>query len=1655
MYLIFDTETTGLPKDWNLSYQQTDNWPLPVQLAWQLHDKWGNLIEQKSFLIQSKDLQIPFEVEKVHGISTLLAQKKGSPIEEVCTAFNTVLEQTEFVVGHNISFDINVMGAAFCRLNQATSLHDKKILDTCNEKSAKICAAIKFIRKGDVLELKRNKFGDVQTLNGLEIRESIFFKNQDNLSEKEKIRNELSKWQDWNNSHIDFLISNIKKQKFPTLGELYLTLFEHSFDEAHNATADVEATARCFFEMLRTYFYSKEELVQEENYLDELREKNQQITSLIGLKHQNLKIESVQCYSEQLFYFFNEKNNEEILHYYKLIERLVSSTNPKIPQIDVIFQSIRTEVLPYFLNLIETSFNENKNQDLYKLFLQILPLSIPSEKINPWVKKYEQLILTDFSELENTKEYITLASKYLEYNPFFITYKLDFIHFRNKVLDEFKLLLKNENVETTIIDLYKKLNPPFVHLHNHSQYSILQSTSTVSKLVDKAIEYQMPAIALTDCGNLYAAFIFEQYISKKNKEYKDKILEKSSDKEIQINDLILPIIGCEFNLCENHADKKVKDNGTTIVLLAKSKKGYQNLIKLSSISFIDGFYYVPRIDKNLLVTYKEDLIVLSGGINGEISWTIDRYGVEKANENILWWKETFQDDFYLEITRLGIKNEAHINEALVRLSNTHQIKLVATNNTYFINKKDANTCEILHYVKEGMVKSEEDQQIRKFKVGLENEEYYFKSPDEMKKLFADLPQAIESISDILSKIESYSLQRDVLLPAFDIPEEFQDPNDINDGGKRGENNYLRYITYEGAKKRYGDLSDEIKERIEFELNTIKNTGYPGYFLIVQDFCNASREMDVWVGPGRGSAAGSVVAYSIGITNIDPIKYNLLFERFLNPDRVSLPDIDIDFEDEGRGKVIDWVINKYGSKQVAQIITYGTMAAKSAIKDAGRVLGLPIHEQDSLTKMMPNISLKKLLETPFENLEKIIGDRQDEIAKARQLISVYKGNDELKLKVLNQAKELEGSVRNTGIHACGVIITPDDISDFVPVTTAKDSQMICTQFDNHVVDHAGLLKMDFLGLKTLTTIKQALKIIKSTKSIEIDPDLIPIDDEKTYELFQKGETVGVFQFESPGMQKHLKDLKPTIFEDLIAMNALYRPGPMDYIPKFIARKHGKEEISYDIDDCEEFLKETYGITVYQEQVMLLSQKLANFSKGNADSLRKAMGKKQASILEEMKPKFIEGGAINGHDKAKLEKIWSDWNAFAEYAFNKSHSTCYSWVAYQTAYLKANFPSEFMASCLSGKMNDIKEIAFLMEECKRMGINVLIPDINESEHQFIVSKDGNIRFGLGAIKGLSTASVDEIIKKRTENGPFKSIFDLTKRVDLRIVNKKTLEALVYSGCFDSFSLKRSQYLLEDKNGKIFIENVIKYANAHKENANSDQMNMFGDSEEMTLYEPEIPQGNDWSIIQKLIKEKEVVGIYISGHPLDTFKKEINALGKGSISDIKNKNYKVNQEFLVAGIITLAEHKMSKKNEPYGRIVVDGIDDSTMFSLFGETYLKNKHMLDNNLFVYIHGVVEKHRYRDELDFNIKTIDLLHNLREKRTKALLIKIKNENVDSIIIQNLKKIFDENKGNHPLKILINEDNNFVELKSKNIKINANDKMINEIEKLNLIVELVG
>ena len=1042
---------------------------------------------------------------------------------------------------------------------------------------------------------------------------------------------------------------------------------------------------------------------------------------------------------------------------------------------------------------------------------------------------------------------------------------------------------------------------------------------------------------------------------------------------------------------------------------------------------------------------------MTGNLYGEVPSKVLNIGENQAEEALLWWKDTFKDDLYIELMRHNQEDEDRVNPVLIQFAQKHSVKLIASNNTYYVEQENANAHDILLCVKDGEKQATPIGRGRGYRYGLPNQEYYFKSAEEMKALFRDIPEAIVNIEEVVNKIEAYDLARDVLLPAFDIPDEFEHQEDVADGGKRGENAFLKHLTFKGAEKRYGNITTEIKERLDFELSVIENTGYPGYFLIVEDFIREARNMDVSVGPGRGSAAGSVVAYCLWITNIDPIKYDLLFERFLNPDRVSMPDIDIDFDDEGRGRVMQYVIDKYGANQVAQIITYGTMAAKSSIRDTARVLDLPLNEADHIAKLIPNMS--KLGKIFGKSEKELAGKfRAEDLEKVNELLNISDGDD-LQAETVNQARVLEGSVRNTGIHACGVIITPGDITNYVPVSVAKDSDLYVTQFDNSVVESAGLLKMDFLGLKTLTLIKDTVKIVKAKHNITLDPENFPLDDEKTYQLFQRGETVGIFQYESPGMQKHMKHLKPTVFDDLIAMNALYRPGPMEYIPSFIRRKHGEEEIVYDLPETEEYLKETYGITVYQEQVMLLSQKLADFTKGEADVLRKAMGKKQKAVLDKMKPKFISQAAAKGMDEEKLEKIWKDWEAFASYAFNKSHSTCYAWIAYQTAYLKAHYPAEYMAAVLSNNMNDIKSVTFFMEECKRMRLPVLGPSVNESYYKFSVNQDNAVRFGMGAIKGVGHGAVKTIVKNRKEEGHYKSIFDLAKRIDLRAANKKAFEGLANAGGLDCFTdTHRAQYFAHDGDGITFLEKAVKYGAKHQENENSAQVSLFGEASGVEIAEPQVPPSEDWGTMEKLSREKEVVGIYISGHPLDDFKIEMKTFCNGVIADFNDLGSMVNQNVKFGGVVTDVQHRVSKQGKGWAIFSIEDYTDSFDFRIFGEDYLKFRHFLVQNSFVHVQALVKEgwvnrdtgKKGDPRIQFN--NFQLLHDVMDTYAKKLSIQLNVKDLKSDTISELQEMFRMHEGSNSLSFVVydNEDKIKLNMPSRKQKVNISQELLNTL-----------
>jgi len=1385
MYLIFDTETTGLPRNKTAPITDLNNWPRLVQLAWQLHDNTGKLLSRHNYIVKPVGFDIPFKAEQIHGISTKRALEEGEALEKVLALFNEDLSKTSLLAGHNIEFDINIIGAELIRTQAST----ERFLSLAKTDTSEV--AVNFCK------LPGGPGG---------------------------------------------------KFKLPKLVELHQKLFGKDFGDAHDAAYDVAATARCFFGLL------KEKVIQ---------------------PFDNISLSNITY----------EEPNLEAANFAR---------------------------------------REQKQERRYDI--------------------------------------------------------------------------------TTNAELTDK---PFCHLHVHSQYSVLQATPDIKRIILQAKEAGMPAVALTDLGNMYGAF---------------KFVREALDHDIK------PIVGCEFYVAEERKKLKfTKDNPDkryNQILLAKNKNGYHNLAKLSSLAFIEGLYGIHgRIDKGLIADYHEGLIASTGTLSSEIPYLILNVGTRQAEEAFQWWLTLFGDDFYVQLNRHGLKEEDHVNEVLLGFCKKYGVKYYAANELYYLNKDEADAQDILICIKEQELKSTPIGYGRGNRYGLPNQEYYFKSQDEMKSLFRDLPEAIETISEIVDKVESYKLQRSVLLPKFDIPIGF-----------KSEDDYLKHLTYEGARKKYAEITQSIKERIDFELETIKKTGYPGYFLIVQDFTSKARELGVSVGPGRGSAAGSVVAYATGITNVDPLKYNLLFERFLNPDRISLPDIDIDFDDEGRDKVLNYVIEKYGKNQVAQIITYGTEAAKSSIRDCARVMELSLTEANILAKLVP--------ERPGTTLEKAF-------AEVPELKDALNGTD-LRSRVLHQAKRVEGSVRNTGTHACGVIITPDDITTLVPMATAKDSNMLVTQFDNNVVESAGLLKMDFLGLTTLSIINSAVKNIKKSKGIEIVVDDIPLDDLKTYQLFQRGETTGTFQFESVGMQKYLRQLKPDKFEDLIAMNALYRPGPMEYIPQFINRKHGRDPIKYDLPEMEDNLSETYGITVYQEQVMLLSQKLAGFSKGDADVLRKAMGKKQKDVLDKMKSKFIEGCKKNNHPEDICEKIWKDWEAFAQYAFNKSHSTCYSLVAYHTAYLKANYPAEYMAAVLTHSQSNLDSVTFFIEDCKSYGLKVLGPHINESGVYFEVNKAGEIRFGLGAIKGAGDSAVQAIIDEREANGFYEDIFAITKRLSSKSVTRKTYECLAQSGAFDCFEgIHRRQYIYSKESDSTLIEKAMRYASKTQLEEESSQVSLFGGTATVAMPKPRVEQVEPFNEIEKLNLEKQVVGIYISGHPLDNFRFELDSFSNITCQQLNDIETLLGKETKVGGVITGVEHRTTKTGKPFGKFTLEDYSGNYTFTLFSEDYLKFKNFMNTGWFVLVEGAIVKNSWgQQNVEMKIRSIELLNEIGVKRCKGFQVKLNSTEISKELIASIETVCAEFSGNTPffLKIKDEQENISLELLSRKYRINPINDMVKQMKK---------
>ena len=1126
--------------------------------------------------------------------------------------------------------------------------------------------------------------------------------------------------------------------------------------------------------------------------------------------------------------------------------------------------------------------------------------------------------------------------------------------------------------------------------------------------MDRVKALGMEAIAITDHGNMFGVKEFHNHATKKG---------------------IKPVIGCEIYVAKRSIEEvNVKEDrsGDHLILLAKNLIGYKNLIKLVSTAWIRGFYYKPRIDKNLLIKYHEGLIASSACLAGEIQDEILNGTITGAETALKSYLDIFGEDFYLEIQRhetydpnadrSAFPLQQKVIEAFKKLSVKYNVKVIASNDVHFINADDAEAHDRLICI--NTAKDIDDPNRLRY-----SKQEYLKSEEEMRAIFSDIPEAIDNVAGLVAKIENYKLNHDPIMPEFELPE-----------GHTDKDEYLKFLTYKGAKKRWGELTKEQTERLDFELEMIAKMGFPGYFLIVQDFLNAARDMGVSVGPGRGSAAGSAVAFCLKITDIDPIKYGLLFERFLNLDRISMPDIDIDFDEDGRDSVLKYVVNKYGHDKVAHIITFGSMAAKMAIRDVARVQKLPLPDADRLAKLVP--------ERPGVTLA-------DAYAEVPELARERESSNKLISQTLKYAQVLEGSVRQTGVHACGIIIGKDALDNYIPLCTAKDTDLYATQYDGSHVESVGLLKMDFLGLKTLSIIKDATDNIKKSKGIDINIEELPLDDKKTFELFSNGETTGIFQFESTGMKRYLKDLEPNRFEDLIAMNAVYRPGPMEYIPKFIRRKHGTEKIDYPIPVMEKFLDDTYGITVYQEQVMLLSQELAGFTKGEADSLRKAMGKKKRSIMDEMKLKFQEGCASKGYDINIVNKIWSDWEAFAQYAFNKSHSTCYALVAFQTGYLKANYPAEYMAAVLSRNISDIKKITTFMDETRRMGMDVLGPDVNESNVKFTVNKDGNIRFGLGAIKGVGESAVLQLIEEREKNGLYKDIYDLVERVNLNALNKKNLEAMAVAGTFDCFdSIIRSQYFSLDTRGSSFIESLIRYGNNAKTVKNSSQQSLFGETGGFDMIRPEPANCPDWPKLEKLNREKEVIGIYLSSHPLDDFKLEISTFTTATLSDLQNLREYLDRDVVVAGMVIDTRNGIGKNGKPYGSFTLQDYSDSFRFMMFDKEFIDNSKFFTLGYYLLIKGRVQKRRYNeDELELKIRTITLLSSVKDELIKSVTLKIDTENISTEMINELKELVHENKGETELKFLFidPEDKISLPMFSRTFRIRLNNELISYLD----------
>jgi DNA polymerase III subunit alpha len=1359
MYLIFDTETTGLPQNYSAPLTDFDNWPRCVQLAWQVHDETGKLISSGDYIVKPDGFTIPFNSEKVHGISTERAHAEGVRLAEVMDVFSRDLEKCVFVIGHNLEFDLNIMGSEYLRMERNNPLTAKRAIDTKDE-ATEYCA----------------------------------------------------------------LPGGRGRYKWPTLAELHDKLFEVGFEEAHNAAADVDATARAFLELIR-----------------------------IGVIQPQLPRE------------------------------------PGEPPVN------------------------------------------PAQLVDPshYIPKVEELRRRGVTGDEDE----TSAS----------------------------INLPKEAAGETV-------HSPFIHLHNHTKFSVLQAASGVKELVAKAKEDGMPAVAITDLGNMFGAFHFAKAAYQQG---------------------IKPIIGLEAYFVEDRHQKRFtrdhKDKRYQQIFLAKNMEGYRNLAEMCSLGYIEGYYYkFPRIDRELVERYRNGLIATTGGILGEVPDLILNRGEEVAEEALKWWHGLFGEDLYIELMRHGLEEEERVNSVLLKFAEKYGIKVVATNNSFYVDKEDAKAHDALLCIDNNDLISTPIGKGRERRFGFPNDEFYFKTQQEMKALFADLPEAIANTKELADKIEPLKLERDVILPNFKLPEGFETEDD-----------YLRHLTIEGAKKHYSELSDEVIDRINHELNIIKTMGFAGYFLIVQDFIIAAKEMGVYVGPGRGSAAGSVVAYCTGITNIDPLKYDLLFERFLNPERVSMPDIDIDFDDDGRQRVIDYVVDKYGRDQVAHIITFGTMAARSSVRDVARVLDLPLPDADRIAKLVP--------ETIGISLE----DAFKEVKELKEI----KESDSLEGRTLQMAETLEGSVRNTGIHAAGIIIAPDKLTNYIPIGTARDADLYVTQFDGKVIEDAGMLKMDFLGLKTLSILKTAIGFVKENHGKEYNLDHILLDDEKTYEMFQKGATVGIFQFESDGMRKYLKQLKPTVIDDLIAMNALYRPGPMQFIPDYIRRKHGEEEVIYDHDDLLDILEPTYGIMIYQEQIMMVAQRMGGYTLGEADVLRRIMGKKQPELLPPEEEKFIRQAVEKGYDKKTAKDVFDKMALFAGYGFNKSHSAAYSVVAYQTMYFKANYTAEYMAAVLSHNMNDIKKVSFFIEECQRIGIPVDPPNVNTAEGRF-VARNGRVQYGLSAIKGVGSGAIEQLVNERNDKGPFRSIFDFSSRIDTRVCNKKTIESLAQAGAFDTLHQNRAQLLAS-------IEDVISYASRKQEEERLNQVSLFGgESGSAGLSEPRLRDCPPWTNIERLNKERELIGFYLSGHPLDKFREDIRIFASHTLAEESLSNLNDRETVKVIGIFTAVKRISDKKGRPMAFVQIEDLHGSTEVLVFSEVYDRHQGLIAPDTVVMLEGSISK---RDEPPKIIaNSMERVENLREKFQAKLQLKLrfKTDDMSKDDFHQIATLFSIHKGETPVRIVV-------------------------------------